>query len=223
MALGFNNTNGEAKKSNVTYMKLADGDNTFRLLPNSLQASYTYWVKGQNGKDLPFEALEFSREDEKFDNSVPSPVREAGILNHEGKPLNCQWSYKCLVINQATNQVEVLQLKKGILQTIISVARDMEIDPSDVDTGTWFTVERKKTGPKAFNVEYNVRQLKCKSEPLSDEFKQMAADSKTIDEMLPRESYADQAKRLDRHLNGNPDDNAGGSDNTDNEAISELD
>lgn len=225
-AIGFSNFNGEAKKSDVTYMKLTDGDNTFRILPNSFLPSYTYWVKGANGKDLPFEALQFDRANERFDNTRPCPIRALGLKDKEGKDLRCSWSYKCLVINKLTGKVEVLQMKKGIIEEIKSVAAQLEIDPTDLDTGTWFTVTRKKTGPLAYNVEYTVQQLKCRSTPLTEAEKELAAKAKPIDEMFPVETYEAQMERLKRHLEGAPESNAeaaAADSTTDQEAINELD
>lgn len=225
MAIGFDNFNGEAVKSDVTYMKLTDGDNnTFRILPNSFLPSYTYWVKGANGKDLPFEALQFDRASEKFDNTRPCPVRALGIKDAQGKDLRCSWSYKCLVINKASGKIEVLQMKKGIIEDIKSVASQLEIDPTNVDTGTWFTVTRKKTGPLPMNVEYVLHQLKCKSTPLTEEEKELVNSAKPIDEMFPVETYEKQLERLKRHLEGQKEEAAESSaDNVDKEAVDELD
>jgi len=221
MAVGFNKLNGGAKKSDVKYMKLADGDNTFRILPMSILPNYTYWVKGAKGKDLPFEALQFDRENEKFDNSRPCPVRDMGLKNEKGEDIRCQWSYKCQVINKATGAVEVLQLKKGIMNDTISVAQDLGIDPTDLDTGCWITVNRKKTGPLAYNVEYSVRQLKCKSTPLEDEDRALLEDIKSIEVLFPLETYAEQSARLTKHLAG-AEEKEEKSDSDDAEAIDEL-
>ena len=221
MAVGFGGFNGGAKKSNVTYMKLADGDNTFRILPNSFLPSYTYWVKGKNGKDIPFESLQFVRQDEVFDNTTPCPVKALDLRDADGKPLRCSWSYKCLVVNKATGKVEVLQLKKGIVEGIQDVAGQLEIDPTDLDTGTWITVKRTKTGPHAFNVDYSVQQLRCKSEPVSDEVRKLIEESKSIDEMFPQETYDAQMTRLKKHLEGAPEEASEGE--ADQEAMNELD
>lgn len=223
MALGFDNFNGSAKKSEVTYMKLVDGsNNVFRILPNSLLPSYQYWVRGANGKELPFEALQFDRATEKFVNTRNCPIKDLGLKDPKdpSKDLRCSWAYKCLVINKATGKVEVLALKKGIIEDIKSVAGQMGMDPTDVDTGTWFTVERKKTGSQVFNVEYKVAQLKCKPEPLSDAEKELVASAKSIDEMFPLETYEEQMARLQKHLAGTPteSDDSG----ADQEAINEL-
>lgn len=221
MAVGFNNFNGSAKKSDITYMKLVDGDNTFRILPNSFLPGYSYWIKGANGKDLPFEALQFDRTSERFDNTRPCPVRALGLKDDKGQDLRCSWSYRCLVINQKTNQVEVLQLKKGIIEGIQDVAGQMGIDPTDPDTGTWITVKRTKTGPHVFNVDYSVQQLRCKSEALSDEHRALIEAAKPIDEMFPLETYEAQLTRLKKHLEGAPEEAEESS--VDQEAIDELD
>lgn len=223
MSKGFgagNGVNGEAKKSEVTYMKLADGPNTFRILPNSVLPSYTYWIQGANGKELPFEALQFDRDSERFDNSVPCPVRDLEIKDNAGKPITCKWSYKCLVINKATGKIEVLQLKKGMLKEIIDVGSQLDIAVDDPQTGTWLTVVRTKTGPKAFNVEYTLQQLRCKSEPLDQVNMELAESAKSIDEMFPKETYDKQLERLQKHLSGAKDAETTQAD--DAEAVNEL-
>ena len=218
--LSFKKLNGGAKKSEVKYMKLAEGDNTFRIAPDSVLPGYTYWVKGKNGKDFPFDALQFDRENERFDNKLPCPIRDLEIKDKKGDDLRCQWSYKCQVINKATGQVEILQLKKGMLSEIISVAQDLEVDPTDLDTGMWLTVTRTKTGPLAYNVEYKLRQLKCKPSALSDEEKELFAKAKTITELFKPETYDEQLARLNKHINGEQDEESNASD--DQEAIDEL-
>jgi|TARA_R110000744_G_scaffold153988_1_gene268565 hypothetical protein len=220
MAISFNKLNGGAVKSEVKYMKLVTGENTFRILPDSILPAYTYWVKGANGKDLPFEALQFNRSTEKFENSNPCAVRDKGVLDIKGEDIRCQWSYKCQVINKATGAVEVLQLKKGILNDIISVAQQLQFDPTDLDTGTWVTVTRKSTGPLPFNVEYTLQQLKCKSEPMAAEDLAKIEGIKTIEELFPKETYESQSERLEKHISGEKEESAAGADQ---EAIDELD
>lgn len=218
MAIKFNKLTGSAKKSGNTYMKLVDGDNTFRIVGGVLPC-YTYWVTGASGNNHPFEALQFDREEEEFDNSRGCPVRDAGIKDTKGEDITCGWSYKCQVINKATGNVEVLQLKKGFFGDIISVAQDMEIDPTDVDKGTWLTVKRKKTGPKAYNVEYKLAQMKCKSVALSAEDKELIKDLKSIEELFPVETYEKQAARLNKHITGEQEE---AEDSQDTEAVNEL-
>lgn len=219
MSLDFSKLNGSAKKSGVTYMKLVNGDNTFRIVGGILPC-YTYWVQGASGTNSPFEALQFDRATETFDNSRGCPVRDASVLDDKGEDIVCQWSYKCQVINKATGNLEVLQLKKGFLADIISVAQQLEIDPTNTETGTWLTVNRKKTGPMAYNVEYKLSQLKCKSEPLSAEDREVIADLGSIEDKFPLETYEKQAERLARHLTGQQE---ASNEDVPSEIASELD
>jgi hypothetical protein len=221
MALDFNSSNGGAKKSDVQYMKLEDGENVFRILPSSLLPGYTYWVNGGGGKQVPFECLQFNPETERFDNTISCPIREANLRNPTDakKPLASSWSYKCLVINKKSGKIEVLQLKKGIMEGIKDAASQMGINPTDVDTGTWITVVRKKTGPLAYNVDYTVQQLKCRSEPLSDELKELASKAKSIETMFPRETYEAQKARLNKLLSG---ESSQSNNDSAEEALSEL-
>ena len=222
MALDFNDINGGAKKNSADYMKLADGMNTFRILPKTITPSYKYWVKGANGKDMPFECLAFDPSTETFNRGAPDPVRDAGVKDNKGEDIKCQWSYVCQVIEESTGDIKVLQLKKGMLQDIISAAKQLQMDPTDLDNGCWISVKRVKTGPLAYNVKYEVQQLLMKPSALSDEQKAKVAEAKPISEIFERETYDAQAERLRKHLSGDTgeQDNAG---EQDNEAINELD
>lgn len=229
MALGFANVNGSAKKSGATYMKLADGNNTFRILPNSILPMYTYWVKSPaTGKDVPFEALQFDRVTEKFENSMPCPVNELRLTNAKGEPLRCQWSYKCLVINRATGLVEVLQLKKGMLTDIISIAKQMGADPTDLESGFDITVERKKTGPLPFNVEYIVNQFKIMTDVqkgnvgASDTDKVLISEAKNIEEMFEREQVGKMRERLTKVLSGDTSEDEDDTSTTSSDAAKEA-
>ena len=51
-------------------------------------------------------------------------------------------------------------------------------------------------------MEYQLLVLKCKPEPLTDEEKELVASSKTIDDMLPRETAESQLKRLEKIMEG---------------------
>lgn len=51
-------------------------------------------------------------------------------------------------------------------------------------------------------MEYQLQVLKCKPEPLTDEEKELVASSKTIDDMLPRETAESQLKRLEKIMEG---------------------
>lgn len=227
MAISFDNLNGGAVKSDITYMKLVDGDNVFRILPDSILPSYQYWIKNSEGKSKPFEAIQFDRNTERFDNSKSCPVRDAGLIDPAtGKPVNNKWSYRCKVINKATGKIEVLTLKKGILDDILKVAKNLSkksgtpVDPTCVKTGIWFTVEREKTGTKAWDVKYTLNSFMIDQEPLGQtDLDLIEAEKKTIEEMFPVQSYSEVEAALAKHLGGTvvEDDKA-----TDDEAVSEL-
>ena len=168
---------------------------------------------------MPFECLQFDRANEKFNKSLPDPVAEANLVDAKGEPLRCSWSYRCQVINRETGKLEVLQLKKGMLQDLISMCKTKRVDVTDYETGCDVVVTKEKTGPKAFNVKYTVDPF-CIMEPsaLSDEDRALIADLKPMEELFPAESPEDQAERLEKHLNYTPSENK----QNEEEAASEL-
>jgi len=178
--LEFENLQGEAKKSaKVKYMKLKDGTNEFRIVGGILPG-YSYWVKGANGKDISFECLQFDRSTEAFNSSLPDPIKEANLEDGKGNPLRCSWSYRCQVINRATGELEVLTLKKGMLQDIIKYAKKKKLNPTSFDNGVWLKVERIFEGPKAFNVKYTVDPFEFEASALTDEELALVKDLKPI-------------------------------------------
>ena len=221
--VSFDDLQGEAKKSaKVTYMKLKDGENIFRIVGDILPG-YFYWVRGADGKDRSFECLQFDRKTEKFNSSLPDPVKELNLTDGNGKELRCGWGYRCQVINKATGAVEVLTLKKGMLQDIIKFAKKQKINPTNYETGCWLTVEREKTGPKVFNVTYNVDPFSFQSEPLTEEEMELVKDLKPMAELFPRETAEEQRARLKTHLEGAQDEQSEAEEEATAEAINELD
>ena len=75
-------------------------------------------------------------------------------------------------------------------------------DPTDVETGWDVCFKRVKTGPMAYNVEYQLQALKCKPRPLTDEEKELIADLKSMDEVLTRPTPDAQKELLDRLREG---------------------
>ena len=65
MALKFNQASGAAKKSSIDQYTYKEGDNIFRLVGDILPR-YVYWIKGENGKNIPMECLAFDRDTETF-------------------------------------------------------------------------------------------------------------------------------------------------------------
>lgn len=192
MAIAFNKTAGGAKKSDVKYYEYVNGDNKTRLIGDILPR-YVYWVKTANSKNIPFECLAFNRETETFDNAETDHVQKFF------PDLRCGWAYSGLCIDKG--EIKVITFKKKLFQQIMTAAEDLG-DPTDLDSGWPIFFKKVKTGPNTFNVEYQLQVLKCKPEPLTDEEKELVASSKTIDDMLPRETAESQLKRLEKIMEG---------------------
>lgn len=210
MALSFKSTKGKAQSNKVETFTYKDGENTVRLIGGVLPR-YVYWVKGTNDKDIPVECLAFSREKEKFDNLEKDHVQDYF------PDLKCSWSYTINCIDPTDGKVKALNLKKKLFEQIATAAEDLG-DPTDYDTGWDVVFKRVKTGPLAFNVEYQLQVLRCKQRPLSDAERELADSAKTIDEKYPRPT-ADEVKAL---LDKVTSDDSGEDNGTDSEAINEL-
>lgn len=213
MAIAFKNTKGKAQKSSVESYTYKDGENRVRLIGGVLPR-YVYWVKGTNNKDIPIECLAFSREKEKFDNiqkdHVPSFFPD----------LKCSWSYAVNCIDPQDGKVKVLNLKKKLFEAIIQTAEDLELDPTDYDTGFDIVFRRTKTGPLAFNVSYDLSPLKCKQRALTAEERAAADAAVNIDDKYPRATPEEQLALLEKLVAGVEEDAA--QDPAEQEAIKDL-
>lgn len=213
MAISFKNTKGKAQSNKVDAFEYKDGENTVRLIGGILPR-YVYWLKGSNNKDIPVECLAFSREKEKFDNLEKDHVQE---FFPEAK---CSWSYSINCIDPKDGKVKALNLKKKLFEQIMTAAEDLG-DPTDYDTGWDVVFKRVKTGPLAFNVEYQLQVLRCKARKLSAEERALADAEKSIDEKYPRPTEAEVLALLEKITSG-----ADGDDNqssAEKEAVSDLD
>jgi len=190
MAIKFGQLEGKAKKSSINQFTYRDGDNVVRMVGDILPR-YVYWIKGENAKNIPMECLSFNRNTETFDNKEKDWVR---TYNPEMK---CGWSYAIQCIDPNDGQVKVLNLKKKLLEQIMIAAEDLG-DPTDPDEGWDIYFKRVKTGPMAFNVEYQLQVLKCNKRALTDDEKASIAEIKSMDEVLPRPSPEAQKELLDR-------------------------
>ena len=188
MALSFNQSKGSAQKSDINTMKFVDGDNTMRLVGDIL-ARYVYWIKGENEKNIPFECLSFDRNEERFNNKEKDWVREYY------PELKCGWSYAMQGIHDG--QIKVVNLKKKLWEQILTAAEDLG-DPTDPETGWDVRFKRVKTGPLAYNVEYQLQVLKCKPRPLDEEELALLEGLKSMDEVMPRPTPDAQKELLDR-------------------------
>jgi hypothetical protein len=188
MALSFNKSKGAAQKSNITTFGYQDGDNSVRLVGDIL-ARYVYWVTGENDKNIPLECMSFDRNEERFNNKEKDWVREYY------PDLKCGWSYAMQCIHNG--EVKVINLKKKLWEQILTAAEDLG-DPTDPETGWDVKFKRVKTGPLAYNVEYQLQVLKCKPRTLTDEEAELVASLKSMDDVMPRPTPDAQKELLDR-------------------------
>ena len=185
MSLGFNDLPAEAIKSKIDYYKFENGENSFRIVGNVLPR-YVYWEDTPDGnKTMNVECLAFDRDEVRFLN------REKDWFAHYFPGAKCSWSYLCKAFNEE-GKLEVLVLKKKMFGDIKTLATKHLGDITHPDTGSIIVVERKKTGPLPFNVEYTLDQMSCEMLPLTDEQKEEVADSPTIEEMFPRPTPEEQ-------------------------------
>lgn len=195
--LSFGSVKGSAKKEKADSYKIVDGDNSVRLFGNIL-ARYVYWIKGTNGKNLPFECLEFNRETETFDKSEKDWVKEFY------PDLKCGWSYSMMCLDNGVPKI--FNFKKKLFDQIMANIEDLG-DPTDPENGWDLKFQKKKTGPLPINVEYTLQVMKCANSkrPLTDAEKEAIATSKTIEELLPRATPAAQKELLEKLMKGEED------------------
>ncbi|MCS5550541.1 MAG: hypothetical protein NZ811_03380 [Gammaproteobacteria bacterium] len=197
MAIAFNQQKGSAQKTSIDSFRFVDGDNKMRIVGDIL-ARYVYWIKGENGKNIPMECLSFDRNAERFNNVEKDWVREYF------PDLKCGWSYATQCIDGG--KVKVVNLKKKLWEQIITAAEDLG-DPTDPETGWDICFKRVKTGPLPYNVEYQLQALKCKPRALTDEEKEAIAELKSMDDVMTRPTPDAQKELLDRLRNqGNETD-----------------
>ena len=198
MGLTFNKLKGEAQKGKIESYTYVEGDNVVRMV-GDVCARYVYWLKGENDKNVPFECLSFDREKEAFTNMEKDWVREYY------PDQKCTWSYAIQCIHGG--KIKVLNLKKKLLEQILLAAEDLG-DPCDPITGWDVYFKRVKTGPMAYNVEYQLQPLKCKPRPLTEEEQELVADLKSMDEVLTRPTPDAQKELLDRIRAGSSNSDA---------------
>jgi hypothetical protein len=81
--------------------------------------------------------------------------------------------------------------------------------------------KRVKTGPLAFNVEYQLQVLRCKPRALSEDDRALADAAKSIDEKYPRPTEAEVLALLEK-ITSNNDGDGDGTDEAEQEAVKEL-
>lgn len=214
MAISFKNTKGKAQSNKVESYEYKDGENVVRLVGGVLPR-YIYWLKGSNNKDIPVECLAFSRDKEKFDNLQKDHVPDFF------PDLKCSWSYTVNCIDPKDGKVKALNLKKKLFEQILTAAEDLG-DPTDFDNGWDVVFKRVKTGPLAYNVEYQLQVLRCKTRALSDAERELVNASKSIDEKYVRPTEDEVLALLTKITTNSDDESEDGTSEAEREAVKDL-
>jgi hypothetical protein len=196
----FADSTGEAQKNRADGYEFKMGENRLRMV-GDLLARYVYWIKGENNKNIPFECLAFDRVEEKFTNIETDHVK---TFYPDQK---CSWAYAVQAIDLDSGKLVIFNLKKKLMGQILDNIKELG-DPTDPDTGWDIVFEKKKTGPLPINVEYKLKERALKNRPLTDEERQLIAELKSMDEVLPRPTPEQQKKLLEKI-------NSGSSENVD--------
>lgn len=209
MGIKFTSSAGSAKKSSLEQYTYKNGDNCVRLF-GDLLPRYIYWVKGDNGKNIPMECLSFDRNAERFTNVEKDWVKEYF------PDLKCGWSYSIQCIDPTDGKVKLFNLKKKLMDQIKVAAEELG-DPTDSETGWDVHFKRAKNGPNVYNVEYTLNPIKCQKSirPLTDSERELIAAAPAIDELLARPTPDQQKEFLERLMTN------GGNDSDDTEEVME--
>lgn len=198
--LSFKEAKSTAGKERLDQYEIKSGDNAVRLFGNILPR-YLYWPKNKEGRAMPVENLAFNRETQEFDYATKDHVKDYF------PDIRSQWGYSMLCI--ANGEVKIFNFKKKLFQQIQTNIDDLG-DPTDPETGWTLCFSKNKTGPLPINIEYTLQPVKCLNSkgPLSAEEKELIAQSKPIEEMLPRPTPEQQQEFLEKLVNGNDKDEA---------------
>jgi hypothetical protein len=204
MAISFANTKGAAQK-NDSY-KYLDGEQSIRIFGDVIPR-YVYWVKGSNNKDVPLECLSFDRQKEKFTNTEVDHVQK--------------YFPDIMCIDPKDGKAKPLNLKKKLFSQIIEASGDLG-DPTDLDNGWMVNFKRVKTGPLAYNVEYNLNVLRCKKVAATEEEREAIAEAKPIEELVPRPTAAEILELINKIKSGVSEDDEPKHDASTAEAIADI-
>ena len=200
MGIKLTEATGSAQKTSIEQYQMKNGDNAVRIF-GDLLPRYIYWVKGENDKNIPVECLAFDRDTESWKNAEKDWVAEYY------PDLKAGWAYSVQCIDLQDGKVKVFNLKRKLLEQIISAAKELG-DPCDLEKGWEVHFERKKTGPNVFNVEYTLNQIKSmkNTKPVTDEQREAIAAATPIDELLPRPTPEQQKEFLDKLREGSKEE-----------------
>ena len=160
-------SSGNQQRREIERLTMSIGDTKVRLV-GDVMPRYCYWVVTTEGKKMPVECLQFSRETESFDNSAQDPFKEIDESIFSDKP---QFSYVCNVIDRADGKIKLFDLRSTIYSQIVDYATNPDYgNPAGDSDGYDITIKKEKTGPLPQNVKYSCLPARNNS-PLTEEEK----------------------------------------------------
>lgn len=133
MAKSFDETEGQAKKTGLEYIKFEFGENKMRMV-GQLLPRYAYW-KQLKDNNIPVECLSFDRDKEKFTNIEKDWFKHYFPKKPDGKDMTCVWSYVIQVIDPKDGKLKLCGLKKKLFDQIKDASKKHLGDPTDPVTG----------------------------------------------------------------------------------------
>jgi len=162
MSIKFTELQGKASKSGPERFKPVFGENRIRIVGNVVPG-YKYWLKTRDNTPVPADCLGFNRDTEKFENKERDVVREFF------PDMKCSWAYQSLVIDREDGKLKLFDHKKKLFESVLDAAKKKFGDPTDEKEGWDIVFTKKKTGPKTFNVEYQLETFELSNSPLTEE------------------------------------------------------
>lgn len=194
----------------VEYYKMKDGENSLRFFGEVI-ARYGYWVKTADGHTIFVENLQFDREKAKFLN------KETDWVPKYYPGLKSSWAYVVMGLDLSANKVVPVPLKKALFDGMKALAKDLYAEdatlnpedrsPTNAVGGIDYIFTKTKTGPSAFNVEYKLKDRKCKIRALTEEELEMIAEADKIEDLCPRLTADEIKALLERSLKRKDEDN----------------
>lgn len=209
MGIAFTKSTGKATSREFEFLNV-EATNKVRLF-GEVRAKYDYWLRNPSGQALPFECLQFIPEQERFDSNAADPakdwIRKLELKDNFGKFINCRWAYVMLCYNYNTGKVEIISFKKSVYDKLMKLTGQLskragkQLDPTSIgDDGFDLVFTREKTGPKPFDVDYDVDpyvEVEAVSEDVAATINEVMART-SIDEVVKRPTVEEQEKALAR-------------------------
>ena len=181
---------GSNQRREIERLSLGIGDTKVRLI-GEVMPRYCYWIVTKEGKKMPVECLQFSRENESFDNSAQDPFKEIDEAIYSDKP---QFSYVCNVIDRSDGKIKLFDLRSTIYSQIVDYATNPDYgNPADDTNGYDVTIKKEKTGPLPQNVKYSIIPARGNS-PLTDAEKELELFD--LSKIYKRQTYDEQKEYL---------------------------